>query len=183
MTEAQELLAAVRARTAGTPYVVSETDDGFDVRLDLENPSWHAVLQEQHLSRTWIYHVRLDEGARTLSITDDVRDVRWGAAGGSRGGAPVPVLGASASRTRGRVGSRSFQRTWVLGEHGFEKVAEHHHSSAEGRDLVRGPARELGWTERRGTAELIGLYVGVGTLVLLLVAGIAVGVVALAGGL
>lgn len=182
MSDAQELVAAVRARTEGTPYVVEETGSGFDVRIDIENASWYALLYKQHLSRTWVYHVKL-EGAKTLSITDDVREVDWRAGAESRGGVPTPVLTASTSRDLGRIESKSFQKTWGVDEQGgYGKVVDYQFTSSEGRDLIRGPAEELGWTEKRGTSERIGLYVAVGTVALLLVAGLIVAIVALAGG-
>ena len=39
----------------------------------------------------------------------------------------------------------------------------------------------LGLKQERGTAEKIGLYVGLGTLVALVICGIVIGVLALAG--
>ncbi len=183
MTDAQELVAAVRARTDGTPYVVTETGTGFDVQIDVEDASWYALAYKQHLSRTWVYHVKV-EGPRTLSITDDARQVDWRAGAGSQDGVPVPVLSVSTYGAKGRFETKSFQKTFAVNEQGdYDKVVDYHFTSSEGRDLIRGPARELGWSETRGGAERIGLYVGVGTIVLLVLAGIVVGIVALAGGL
>lgn len=184
MGEADRLLDAVRARTEGTPYVVEPTAQGFDVRIDIENASWYALMYKQHLSRTWIYHVAVDEAAKTLSITDDVRGVDWRAGAESEGGVPTPVLKASLSRELGRIESKSFQKTWAVNERGeYGKVVDFSFDAAEGRNLVREPARELGWDERMGGAQRIGLYVAVGTIALLVLAGIVVGIVALAGGL
>lgn len=184
MTDAQELVAAVRARTEGTPYAVTETGDGFDVQVDIENASWYALLYKQHLSKTWIYHVKVEEGAKQLSITDDAREVDWRAGAGVSGGTPVPVLALSTSLKKGRLEEKSFQKTWAVNEQGhYDKVVDFDFTSSEGRDLIRRPAQELGWTEKRGGSERIGLYVGVGTIVLLVLAGIIVAIVALSGGL
>ena len=44
-------------------------------------------------------------------------------------------------------------------------------------------AKALGWKLQRSLNERIGLYVGVTTIVLLILAGIVVGILALAGAL
>ena len=184
MSDEQELVAAVRARTEGTPYVLTETDTGFDVQIDVEDASWYAVAYKQHLSKTWVYRVKFEKGDKTLSITDDVRDVQWRAGVAASGGVPTPVLSVSKSGDKGRFEVKSFRKTYAVDEQGhYGKVVDFHFTSSEGRDLIRGPARELGWTERRGGYERIGLYVAVGTLALLVLCGIAVAVVALTTGL
>lgn len=185
MSEADQLMAAVRARTEGTPYVVTPTPQGFDVQIDLADASWYALLYKQHLERTWVYHVKVeDETSKTLSITDEVRDVDWRVGAESSGGVPVPVLTMSKSGAKGRFETKSFQKTWAVNEQGeYGKVVDYSFTSSEGRDLIRGPARELGWTDKRGGAERIGLYVALATVALLVLAGIVVGIVALAGGL
>ncbi|MCR6031233.1 hypothetical protein GGQ22_07215 [Nocardioides sp. zg-579] len=184
MTDVEELVAAVRRRAEGTPYVVTETPSGFDVQIDIADASWYALLYKEHLSRTWIYHVKVEDGAtKTLSITDDVRTVDWRVGAESRDGQPVPVLGGSLSRQLGRVESQGFQKVYATNEHGeYAKVLDIRFDSAEGRDLIRGPARELGWTEKRGLSERIGLYVGVSTLVMLVLGGLVVAIVALTVG-
>ena len=183
MSDERELLAAVRARTEGTPYVVTETDDGFDMRIDIADASWHGLLHAQHLDKAWTYHVRLAPEKR-LTITDDVRTVTWRAGAGPGTQGPVPVLSASAGRRVGRWNEKGFQKTWAVDERGSHgTVVDFTVDSAWGRDLIRGPARELGWAEERGGAERTGLYVAVGTIALLVLAGLVVAVVALAGGL
>lgn len=182
MSQAQQLLDAVRERTAGTPYVVTETPTGFDVRVDIENASWYALMYKQHLDRTWIYHVSLDEAAKTMSITDDVRGIDWRAGARSEGGVPVPVLSAAASGARGRFESKSFQKTFAFNEQGeFGKVVDFRFDSSEGRDLIRGPARDLGWSEKMGGAQRTGLVFAVAGGVLAVVVVVALVVLAVAG--
>jgi hypothetical protein len=55
-------------------------------------------------------------------------------------------------------------------------------NATAGRDLVVDAAHALGWKLERSLNERIGLYIGVTTIVLLVLAGIVVGIVALAGG-
>ncbi|KQT90764.1 hypothetical protein ASG49_13535 [Marmoricola sp. Leaf446] len=183
MTDAEKLLAAVRANTEDTPYAVTETAKGFDVTIDVADATWFALMHQKHLSKSFTYHVVVDEANHTIAITDDLREVTWRRGAEMRDGIPVPVLGASLSRDLGRIEQKSFQKTFGIDSSGQPgKVVDYSFSSSEGRDLIRGPARELGWTEKRGGAERIGLAVAVGTVALLVLAGIIVAVVALAGG-
>jgi hypothetical protein len=179
VTESQELVASVRARAEGTPYVVEETPAGFDVRLALEDPRWFGQLREWRLTQASIHHVRMDEAARTIAIDDDLRTLTWQA---GTDGRERPTLGAAVQVNRGRVTSRSLQRTYTIGAGGLTKESETTFDSSAGRDLVVDTAKALGWKVERSLNERIGLYVGIGTLVLLVLAGIVVGIVALAGG-
>ena len=180
MNATQELLAAVQSRAVGTPYVVEPTPEGFDVRLALEDPQWFGSFREQRLVMASIHHVRTDEATRTCSVDDELRSLTWRAGSDGR---ERPVLGASVSVSRGNIRSRSVRRTYSLGQGGGTKTSEATFDSSAGRDLVTGAAKQLGWTLRRGLNERIGLVVGLGTVALLVLAGIIVGIVALAGGL
>lgn len=178
----RELVEAVRARTEGTPYALVETEHGFDVGVDLADTTYYSLMYQRHLTTTFTHRVRLDEADRTLAITDDSWELTWHRGLDVSGGVPVPRLGASVSRSLGRLEKKSFQKTWAVSDRGwFEKVVDYRFDAAEGRDLVRGPAQELGWTEVRGTAEKIGLYVAVTTVVLLVLSGLVVGLLFLLG--
>jgi hypothetical protein len=162
MSAATELLEAVRARSQGTPYAVTPTPAGFDVALDVTDPSWYAPARRQHLSRAWTHHVLVDEAAKTVAITDEEHSLSWSAGVGSDGGVPVPVLSATASRSWGRMETKSFQKTFTITETGdHDKVVDFTFDSGEGRDLIRGPARDLGWHEKAGAAERVGLVFGI----------------------
>ncbi|WP_445256494.1 hypothetical protein [Nocardioides aurantiacus] len=179
---ARELVEAVRARTEGTPYALVETEDGFDLGLDLADATYLTLMYQRRLERSFTHEVRLDEATRTMSITDSSRELTWRRGADVCGGVPVPTVGARLSVARGRLVSRSFETTVAVREDGSAgRVVDYRFDSGESRDLVRGPARELGWREVRGTAEKIGLYVGVGTLVLLVVSGVVVGLLFLFG--
>ena len=179
MTGTQELAAAVRARAQGTPYVVDETPEGFDVRLALEDPLLFRQFRGGRLVEASIHHVRTDEARRTCSVEDELRQLTWGA---GPDGQERPTLGARLSVQRGRVISKSVQRTYGLGSSGVEQRSEQRFDNTVGRRLVEDAARELGWKQERGLNEKIGLYVGVGTIALLVLAGLVVGIVALTGG-
>jgi hypothetical protein len=148
----QQFRAAVSAAAAGTPYAVTPTDQGFDVGLDLANASWYTLYGKAGLAMSYTHHVRVQEG--WYSITDDSRGVRWGAG--------VPGFSGSSSRSLGRLKTFGAQKSWALDEHGrLRPVVEFRFDSEEGRQLITGVAEQLGLTQRRGTAEKIGLVAAI----------------------
>ena len=179
MSATQELAEAVRARAQGTPYVVEPTPTGFDVRLALEDPQWFGTFREWRLVQASVHHVRTDEARRTYSVEDELRTLTWRAV---LDGRERPALGATIGVQRGRVISKSFQRTCSVGRGGVQQESARSFDAGAGRRLVEDSAKALGWKQQLSLNEKIGAVVGFGTLALLVLAAIVVGVVALAGG-
>lgn len=161
----QDFLDGVRQAAAGTPYVVTATDAGFDVTLDIVDAQWFGLFDKAGLDKVYIHHVAVaDDG--TYTVTDDSRTVEWVAG--------VPRASASAERVYGRVKEFGVQKVWALDEHGrFGPVVDFRFNSEEGRDLVKGVAQQLGLKEKRGAAERTGLVfalvAGVDSVITLLV--------------
>ncbi len=166
---AYEFLRRVQEAAQGTPYVVEETEAGFDVRLDIVNAEWFGLFNKAGLEKTYTHHVAVPETG-VYTITDDSRTVEWVAG--------VPRIAGSAERIQGRVIEFGAQRVWAFDEHGnFGVQADYRFNSEEGRDLINGVAEQLGLKSRRGGAEKVGLYVGVacaiGSVIVLVVLLIA----------
>jgi hypothetical protein len=178
VTATQELADAVRARAQGTPYVVEETPEGFDVRLALEDPLLFRQLRGWRLVEASIHHVRTDEERRTCSVEDELRELTWRA---GPDGQQRPTLGGRLAVKKGRVISKSVQRRYGAAASGIEERSEQRFDNTVGRRLVEDAARDLGWRQERGTSEKIGLYVAVAVVALLVLGGLVVGVLALAG--
>jgi len=159
-----ELFRRVQEAAAGTPYLVRETDKGFDVTLDVVDAEWYGVFNKAGLKKLYTHHVAVPETG-VYTITDDARTVEWVAG--------TPRTGATVERQIGRVKEIGFQKIWAFDEHGrFGLQADYRFSSEEGRELVTGIADAMGLQQRRGAAEKAGLAAGVITL-----AAIAVGAV------
>lgn len=134
------LQQAVQEATEGTPYVVYDTEDGFDVELRLSDEHWWGVFEQAGLSETFRWRVR--EDGDSFSITDETVSVSWSARG--------PQVGASMSTQMGRIVSLSRRNVWALSDSGrIEPVAAYGFDSREGRDVIRLAARRLGLRERR----------------------------------
>ena len=180
MSTRQSVLDQVRAATAGTPYVVKETPEGFDLEIDVVDAQWFTLMRVNGLQRVFTYEVALDEQEQKYSITDVAHSVSWDAGSGQGG---PPTLHREQSTERGRVYSKSFHlETGVdarTGEVGTP--VNYRFDSTEGRGIIRGVLKENGWSERMGSEQKIGLVVAGLTVVALLVAGIVALVMALLG--
>src|SRR5687767_14934069 len=173
MAQTDEFLRQIRQSVKGTPYVVEETDEGFDLTLDIVDAKWFGLYHKEGLHRVHTYHVEVRDDS-TYSVTDDSRTLEWEAG--------VPTLSASVERTTGRVWERSTEKVWALGEDlRFGPVVDYTFNSEEGRQLITAVADSLGLKQERGRDEKIGLYVAIFAGVGALVAVVVLGVLALLG--
>lgn len=155
--EGRELFRRVQEAAAGTPYLVEETDQGFDVTLDIVDAQWFGLFNKAGLEKVYIHHVTFPQPGR-YTIVDDSRSVEWVAG--------VPQLKATAERQYGRVIELGAQKVWAFDEHGrFGVQADYSFNSEEGRTLVTVVAEQMGLTLRRGSIEKGALYIGVFTAV------------------
>ncbi|WP_030776482.1 hypothetical protein [Streptomyces sp. NRRL S-920] len=149
---AEALRARAEAATTGTPYRYRRTEPGFDLIVDVPQPSGRVT-------QVHTYRVRLRPAEGTFTLTDVVRTHERG---------PFGTTQKTVETGRARY------RTWSRSLDGTER---HSFSSAEGHRLIRGMARELGWRETRPATERAALVAGalggliaLGTLVALAVA-------------
>ena len=165
MTEREDFLRKIQTAVEETPYVVTETDRGFDLTLDIVDAKWFGLYFKEGLQRVYTSHVEVP-GDGTYSVTDDSRTVEWQAG--------VPTMSGSVERTRGRVYERSSEKVWALGaDLRFGAVVDYRFNSEEGRQLITAVADNLGLKQQRGRDEKIGLWFailgGAGALVTLVV--------------
>ena len=169
MGATQELIASVREATEGTPYVVEERPNGFNLTVNVIDAQWYTLIRKNGLKRVFTYEVRTYDRSRTLSITDVENSVRWDAGAGVTS---PPSLHAERSFKRGRVYQLSFQK-----QYGFDaqtrqptKVVDYRFNANEGRDIIRRAATRAGWKERMGAEErgaviFAGAIVATGALI------------------
>lgn len=151
-SESDQLLRRVRQAVEGTPYVVRETDGGFDVVLDLGDARWSGTLHQEGVRRSCTHHVSFP-GPGLYSVTDDIREVDW-EAGPAR-------AAARGERTAGRVREKGFETTYVFDRRTlrFRKVSDQRYDTGQGRALVDAAAVELGLRAKRSRSEVAGLVV------------------------
>jgi hypothetical protein len=166
----------VRQAAEGTPYVVEETPDGFDVSVDVTEPGWGAMLRQERTRVIFTHHVRM-ESPETYTITDEQLQLSW-EGGGPGGGPPRPVLSASAVRSVGRHYTYRRRKAYGLKpEGGFGEVVDFRFRSKDGHDLIRSVASDLHLNEEMPKAVKMGIALGIAGGVIGLVAILVVLVV------
>lgn len=89
-------MARVVKATEASPYSVTGTSVGFDLRTDIGNAQWLDHLREAGVAQAHLHHVGVD--GSTYKITSDSRDLSWGAG--------VPVLATPKDIRRASRGSK-----------------------------------------------------------------------------
>ncbi|MBF4161387.1 hypothetical protein [Nocardioides acrostichi] len=160
--ERYRLEQAVRVRLPGSGYVIHLTDDGFALRRDLRA----AALLRAQMSTTMTHEVR-EPGDGTFTVVDVERAVTRD---------PTGRLTWGASASRGHLLGTQTKRTYRWNGPGFTLESEVSVDLGAGRRIVEEEATGLGLRQKRGAAELVGLFFAV-----LAVGGLLIcGVVALA---
>lgn len=179
--DTQHLVEQVRSVVAGGPYVVSERPYGFDLAIDVADAEAASLIRTQGLDHVLTHEVRLDEGARTLSITDVSHRVRWepDPAGGPRLSLHRDRLDRSVRQPR--TSSPSFGEELGVGSADAAHLGGRPVASGEGRELVREAAEALGWREQKGRDRRLALAVAGIAVAGLLVAALIALVIRLAG--
>lgn len=173
-----ELYAHVGNAAADTPYVVTRTDQGFDLAVDLSTPRWCEVIYGYNLQQVFVHRVAVDAARKKLTIKDQLYSLQW--RGDPVSGSPVAYLGAQISKQSGRVVHKSSFRTIGATGEGSDPNA-YNFSSEEGRRLIIEPAKRLGW----GLAMSLEVKIGIiGAIVGVLVAlvGVTAAVLAMHAG-
>jgi hypothetical protein len=161
--QSYELFRRVQQAAEGTPYLVEQTDEGFDVTIDIVDAQWYGILSKAGLSKKFTHHVSVDDAKYT--IADDSVEVQW-----VKG---VPRTAGSVERKYGRQIEVSFEKSWAFNEEGeFGKVVDYSFSSEEGRSLVTQAADDLGLKYKRGAAEMAGLICALVAVTGLLLGGV-----------
>lgn len=173
LSEAHEFEARVRHAFEGSPYVVTTTDDGFRVDLDIVDARWYQLLAKAGLKSTWRHDVKIKPGR--YSITDRSAEVRWKAG--------VPTASWSKSVAAGTIKQFKAERTWAFDEHGnFRRVVDYRFNSYESRQALRDIGDSLGLKYTMNSQAKAGLIVGIAGAGLALVVLLVLGIIALAGG-
>jgi hypothetical protein len=161
--EGREFYRRVREVSEGKPYVVTETEDGFDVATDF-SAQWFGLFNKAGMRRSYTHHVKLPEPG-VFVVTDEARRVDWVAG--------VPRLAGSVEVFYGRKKEWTSEKVWAFDEHGrFTKVADYRFSSEEGRALIEGVAEQLGLRQRMGWQQKVGVITALVTLAGLVVCGL-----------
>lgn len=77
-TTTDQLYAALEQSSSQVPYLLSRTEDGFRVELDLYTPEIRQRAQRMAINRTFAIDVKLDERKQKAKLTDTLKELTWG---------------------------------------------------------------------------------------------------------
>ena len=167
-TSATDTLAnTIQQSLSNSPYALTRTEKGFKVAIDLADAKWWLPLSRNGLKDTFVFDVVCNEAAKTYAVTDTQRRISWKA--GATPGTFVPHFSMNFSYNSGRIISRRREKQFGLSDAGkIGATVDINFSSRFGADAIRTAADELGWKEKMGTNQKIGLYTAIGAGILAL---------------
>lgn len=65
-TTAEEFLARIHEVTTDSPYVVTETDHGFHLQLNMVDARWYTLMHKNGVKKMVRYEVKLSPGQPEL---------------------------------------------------------------------------------------------------------------------
>ncbi|WP_026820714.1 hypothetical protein [Arthrobacter castelli] len=176
MSEHDDILAAARKATEGTPYVVEPSEDGFTLTLDLVDAQWWTLYQRNGLRKVFTHTVTIDEPEKKYTIGDESRTLSWVA--GAAAGEQVPRLSADAETFTGRSIEMGTRKEWGLTDQGVPaKVVDYSFDTAEAHSIIRSVFEPRGYTERLPAAARGALYFAIGVVGAMILAGLVILVV------
>ena len=175
---APDLLTAVQAACVDTPYVVTPTEKGFDVSLDIVNAKWHSLFNQYGLSEMFVHYVTVDETAKTYVIMDGSQriertDLGHGEYAFQVAGKAEKFWGTQISFEKEiAIGVKDDpSKPLSIGDPGV--IYNYTFNSEEGRRLITGPAKALGYTKKMDWATKTGLICALSVPVGFVILGLA----------
>lgn len=169
MQTSTELTDALIEHSHDTPYIVTATDDGFDMTLNIVDAKWYTLLYKNGLKRTFKIHARLDDKNKVARTTDTLYSLDW--QGGADAGTLMPRLGGQVSVQKGEVWNYSSSKQYGITEDGkVGKTVDYTFSTSEAKSWLDSELKAAGWKRGLGAEAKGALIVGIGTLILLVVA-------------
>lgn len=77
MSRTDSMMAAVQQHLRGTAFVFTRHAKGFDISLDLENPTWWVVLKETRVTATSKFSIITDEIDSKFTIIETPQRIEW----------------------------------------------------------------------------------------------------------
>ena len=106
-------------------YVVERTDGGIDIKINIVDVEYYAVLYSKGVKKVFTQHLEVDDAAQTYTITDDEYSVSWKSGVNLDGGVPQIELTRVASRQLGTIRKSAMRKTYAFDQDGtFGKVED-----------------------------------------------------------
>ncbi len=130
-------MARVVKAAKASPYSVTRTPEGFDLRTDIGDKQWLDRLQKNGVTQAHLHRVAVN--GLTYKITSDSRELSWGAG--------VPVLATPKDVRKATRGSRTLMKAG--GSATKTPAVDDPFGPEAGRHVITTVGQELGLTHRQ----------------------------------
>ena len=166
MTTSKELIEQLQTATKNTPYVITPTDQGFKLTVNIVDAKWYTVLYKNGLKETFTIDAILDEVKHTAKTTDTLYELEWQA--GADAGTAAPRLGAKKNIQKGEVWNMQAGKEFGVSTDGkVGETASWKFSSVEAKKWLDNQLKTNGWRRVLGGTAKGALIFAVVILVLM----------------
>lgn len=171
MKTATQLIQDLTQTSQNTPYVITPTDTGFTMSINIADAKWYTLLYKNGLKKVFTIDAKLDESKHSAQTTDTLYELDW--QGGADAGTVAPRLGGQIKVQKGEVWSYQAGKQYGVSEDGkVGETASYSFSSSEAKKWLDTQLKEAGWhrtlgKEAKGAAIVAGL-----TIAILVIAGL-----------
>ncbi len=163
MKTAAQLLEDLTQKSQDTPYVITATDKGFTMSINIVDAKWYTILYKNGLKKAFTIDATLDESKGAVQTTDTLYELDW--QGGADAGTLAPRLGGKISVQKGEVWSYQAGKQYGISQDGkVGETAAYSFSSSEAKKWLDSQLKEAGWhrtlgKEAKGAAIVAGLTI------------------------
>ena len=177
MDSAEDLRRELVARSAGTPYSVSEMPGGLLIHLNVADLHWMTVLHDNNVRKEYSIELMLDDASHTYRREQIVRDLTWRA--GMNAGTFTPEISAQRSVQRGTMVEKSASFQLGTTDSGRVGAVGYTFDSRQMAQFVDDVMKPSGWTKKMDSSTKLGLIIALSVVGGLVVIGLIVLVILL----
>jgi hypothetical protein len=173
MNTKHELVTELMNRATGSPYVITETDKGFRLELNIVDAKYYTLMYKNGLKKSFIIDATVHEQKKTVTTTDTLYALDWQA--GADISQLAPRLGARINVQKGEVFQFEMHKEFGVSEEGkVGKVVDYTYSTSEVKKWLDTQLDDMKWRRAMGgTAKgaiVVAAIAGIGAIVAVIVA-------------
>lgn len=173
MTTAQELTQRIAEAAKNSPYVVTPTEDGFVVSLNIIDEKWIVLLNTGQIKKSFTITAKLNESNQSATLNDTLYELEWST---GLNGILTPRLGGKINTQQGEINKMEFGV--VLGTPATSDQAvgatAYSFSTPEAKRWLQKLLDDNGWKKKLSVQTMIGIIVASSLVVIGIIAAVLV---------
>ena len=166
MTTSKELIRNLQTAAQDSPYVITPTQNGFEMTINIVDAKWYTLLYKNGIKKTFTIDAKLKEEKHAAATTDTLYALDWQA--GAESGSLVPHIGGKLNVQKGEVWSFQAGKQYGVSENGqVGETASWKFSSVEAKEWLDGQLRANGWHRSLGSTAKGALIFAIAVLALM----------------